>query len=189
MTRAQQLKRAVGLEPGMRFALRAGGRTVGAGLVTRVREGAGRAARWCDWRPAPIAASARGDGVGGRWAGQHGCGRLFARAGPRCAASSPRECAGRPRPSCSVGNSGTASWRCRARRATRRGWWRSRARGEGGVPRAPTAARWRRAPPSSPCCPSSATGSGLSAFPSRHRQAARRLGASDFTFGGAVVFT
>ena len=31
------LKRAVGLEPGMRFALREGGRTVGAGLVTRVR--------------------------------------------------------------------------------------------------------------------------------------------------------
>ncbi|MDX2014949.1 MAG: elongation factor Tu [Myxococcaceae bacterium] len=30
------LKRAVGLEPGMRFALREGGRTVGAGLVTRV---------------------------------------------------------------------------------------------------------------------------------------------------------
>jgi elongation factor Tu len=31
------LGRAVGLEPGMRFALREGGRTVGAGLVTRVR--------------------------------------------------------------------------------------------------------------------------------------------------------
>jgi elongation factor Tu len=31
------LARAVGLEPGMRFALREGGRTVGAGLVTRVR--------------------------------------------------------------------------------------------------------------------------------------------------------
>ena len=32
------LKRAVGLEPGMRFALREGGRTIGAGLVTRVVE-------------------------------------------------------------------------------------------------------------------------------------------------------
>jgi elongation factor Tu len=31
------LKRAVGIEPGMRFALREGGRTVGAGLVTRVK--------------------------------------------------------------------------------------------------------------------------------------------------------
>ncbi|MBL8935198.1 MAG: elongation factor Tu, partial [Archangium sp.] len=31
------LKRAVGIEPGMRFALREGGRTVGAGLVTAVR--------------------------------------------------------------------------------------------------------------------------------------------------------
>ncbi|MBL8920481.1 MAG: elongation factor Tu [Myxococcaceae bacterium] len=31
------LKRAVGIEPGMRFALREGGRTVGAGLVTKVR--------------------------------------------------------------------------------------------------------------------------------------------------------
>jgi elongation factor Tu len=30
------LKRAVGIEPGMRFALREGGRTVGAGLVTAV---------------------------------------------------------------------------------------------------------------------------------------------------------
>jgi len=30
-------QRAVGLEPGMRFALREGGRTVGAGVVTRVR--------------------------------------------------------------------------------------------------------------------------------------------------------
>jgi elongation factor Tu len=31
------LKRAVGIEPGMRFALREGGRTVGAGLVTAVK--------------------------------------------------------------------------------------------------------------------------------------------------------
>jgi elongation factor Tu len=31
------LKRAVGIEPGMRFALREGGRTVGAGLITAVR--------------------------------------------------------------------------------------------------------------------------------------------------------
>jgi len=33
-----ELKRAVGLMPGMRFALREGGRTIGAGLVTRVAE-------------------------------------------------------------------------------------------------------------------------------------------------------
>jgi len=33
---AFRLQKPVGLEPGMRFALREGGRTIGAGLVTRV---------------------------------------------------------------------------------------------------------------------------------------------------------
>jgi elongation factor Tu len=31
-----ELGRPIGIEPGMRFALREGGRTVGAGVVTRV---------------------------------------------------------------------------------------------------------------------------------------------------------
>ena len=31
-----ELERAVGIEPGMRFALREGGRTIGAGIVTRI---------------------------------------------------------------------------------------------------------------------------------------------------------
>jgi elongation factor Tu len=31
------LQHAIGLEPGMRFALREGGKTIGAGLVTSIR--------------------------------------------------------------------------------------------------------------------------------------------------------
>jgi elongation factor Tu len=34
---AFRLQRAIGVEPGMRFALREGGKTVGAGVVTTVR--------------------------------------------------------------------------------------------------------------------------------------------------------
>ena len=32
-----ELERAIGIEPGMRFALREGGKTVGAGVITAVR--------------------------------------------------------------------------------------------------------------------------------------------------------